>query len=95
MKEMSHIIPNSTRLNRGNTQLKELVSLGNRNGFSDIVIFHEHRGVPDGIIISHLPVGPTLFLGVQNAVLRHDLRKVVPDPISEQSPHLVFHGIKS
>ena len=28
-------------------------------------------------------LGPTLFLDVQNAVLRHDLRKVMPDPISE------------
>lgn len=42
-----------------------------------------------------MPVGPTVFLGVQNAVLRHDLRKLTPDPISEQAPHLVFHGIKT
>ena len=30
-----------------------------------------------------MPIGPTLFLGVENAVLRHDLKKITPDPISE------------
>lgn len=38
-----------------------------------MVILHEHRGEPDGMIISHMPVGPTIYFGIANAVLRHDL----------------------
>ena len=67
------MLPNATRINRGGTVLQELVELGLRKGTSDLVILHEHRGQPDGLIISHLPVGPTLYFGLQGVVLRHDV----------------------
>lgn len=53
--------------------MEELVELALRKGVTDIVLLHEHRGQPDGLIISHLPVGPTLYFGLQNVVLRHDV----------------------
>ncbi len=34
---------------------------------------HEHRGEPDGMVVCHLPYGPTAYFGVFNAVLRHDI----------------------
>ena len=46
------------------------------------------------MIISHMPYGPTLYLGVFNTVLRHDL-KVRPDPMSEALPHLIFNNFTS
>lgn len=55
--------------------MEELVELSLRKGVTDIVLLHEHRGQPDGIIISHLPVGPTLYFGLQNVVLRHDVEE--------------------
>ena len=27
------------------------------NGFTDIVVVHEHRGEPDGLVVCHLPFG--------------------------------------
>lgn len=72
---MSILIPNSQRINRGGTVMEELVELSLRKGVTDIVLLHEHRGQPDGIIISHLPVGPTLYFGLQNVVLRHDVEE--------------------
>ena len=58
-KEMRLVFPNSERINRGGTIIKDVVSLCRRNDFTDIVILHETRGEPDGMIISHLPFGPT------------------------------------
>ena len=75
-------MPNSIRINRGSYVLKDLVKISQANDFSDIVILHETRGEPDGIIISHLPHGPTAYFGVSNVVLRHDLKDKV-DPVSE------------
>jgi len=42
---------------------------------TDIILLHEHRGQPDGLILCHLPVGPTLYFGLQNVVLRHDVNE--------------------
>jgi U3 small nucleolar ribonucleoprotein protein IMP4 len=94
MKEIRIIIPNSIRVNRGNTVIKELVKICQENEFSDLVILHENRGVPDGMIISHMPYGPTLFMGLFNVVLRHDIKEEV-DTVSEAYPHLIFDGFNS
>lgn len=94
LKEMRIIIPNSVRVNRGSTVIKELVRVCQDNEFSDLVILHENRGTPDGIIISHMPYGPTVYFGLFNVVLRHDIQEEI-DTVSEAYPHLIFDGFNS
>ena len=36
--------------------------------FTDLVMVHEHRGEPDGLVISHMPYGPTAYFGIFNTV---------------------------
>jgi len=95
LKEMRLIIPNSVRVNRGNIVVKDLVRACKENDFSDLIILHENRGNPDGLIISHLPNGPTLFFGLFNVVLRHDIDVKKINKISEAYPHLIFEGFNS
>ena len=73
-KEIKLIIPNSIRINRGNYVLKDLVKISQANDFTDLIILHETRGEPDGMIVCHLPYGPTAYFGLSNVVLRHDLK---------------------
>ena len=49
-KEMKIVLPNSKRLNRGNNEVAGLISECRKNNFSDLVILHETRGQPDGMI---------------------------------------------
>ncbi len=44
------------------------------------------------MIISHFPLGPTLYLGIKNCVLRHDIKNAKLDAVSKQNPHLIFHN---
>ncbi len=74
--------------------MKDLVKIGQTNNFTDLVIVHETRGEPDGLIVTHLPFGPTAYFGLCNVVLRHDLKDKV-DPVSEAFPHLIFDGFNS
>jgi U3 small nucleolar ribonucleoprotein protein IMP4 len=94
LKEIRIIIPNSVRVNRGHTVIKDLVKICQENEFTDLVMLHENRGVPDGLIISHMPYGPTIYFGLFNVVLRHDIREEV-DTVSEAYPHLIFDGFTS
>ncbi len=91
---MNLIFPDSKRINRGGYVVKDLISMCEKNDFTDLAIFHEHRGEPDGLIISHLPLGPTIYFGVRNTALRHDLKEKV-DTMSEAYPHLIFDGFTS
>lgn len=94
IKELKILLPNSTRINRGNYIMGELVEVAKKYGFTDLIILHEHRGNPDGMIISHLPSGPTAYFALSNVVLRHDLRTEL-DSMPEEYPHLIFHNFNS
>ncbi|KAL6759188.1 Brix-domain-containing protein [Haematococcus lacustris] len=95
-KEMKLVLPNSQRINRGGMVLAELVDSCRSHDFTDIVILHEHRGEPDGLVVCHLPYGPTAYFGLHNTVLRHDIgKKSEVGTISEAFPHLVLDQFSS
>ena len=93
-KELKLIIPNAIRINRGNYVLKDLVKISQANNFTDLILIHETRGEPDGLIVCHLPYGPTAYFGLSNVVLRHDLKDKV-DPVSEAYPHMIFNNFNT
>ncbi|KAJ3269644.1 snoRNA-binding rRNA-processing protein imp4 [Terramyces sp. JEL0728] len=92
-KEMKLMFPNSQRMNRGNYVIGDIVEACRKSDATDLIILHEHRGQPDGMVISHFPHGPTIHFTLHNVVLRHD----IPDrgTVSEQYPHLIFDKFSS
>jgi U3 small nucleolar ribonucleoprotein protein IMP4 len=94
-KEVRLLFPNSQRINRGNHVIKDIVASCKKNSITDLIILYEHRGVPDGMIISHFPHGPTAFFSLHNVALRHDLPEdsaTASSTISEAYPHLVMNN---
>lgn len=47
----------------------------------------------DGLVVCHLPHGPTASFSLSNTVMRHDLPEV--GTMSEAFPHLIFHNFKT
>ena len=94
VKEIKLLIPNSTRINRGNNRVDELLESCRHSEFSDLVVVQETRGEPDGLVVCHLPMGPTAFFSLSHAVLRHDLGPTVA-PMSEAYPHLILHNFST
>ena len=95
-KELKLLFPGAARVNRGALVVPELVESARANGYSDLLIAHEHRGEPDGLVVCHLPYGPTAYFGLFNAVLRHDIGdKAAVGTVSEAAPHLIFSNFSS
>lgn len=94
VKEVRLLVPGAKRVNRGSTVIKELVSICREHSFTDLIILHEHKGEPDGMILSHFPFGPTVCFGISNVILRHDIKGKV-DPMSEMYPHLILHNFST
>ena len=59
--------------------------------FSDVVIVQETRGEPDGLIVCHLPLGPTAFFSLSSTVMRHDLDPPAAS-MSEAYPHIILEN---
>ena len=93
-KELKLLIPNSERVLRGGYKLPEMVQACRSNNITDLVVVHETRGVPDALVVSHLPFGPTVFFAVSNCVMRHDIRDH-RDPMSLAFPHLIFENFST
>ena len=58
----------------GSYTTQDVVDACRKNDVTDLVLVHEHRGEPDGLVISHMPHGPTAFFGLMNVVTRHDIK---------------------
>ncbi|KAI0146182.1 anticodon-binding protein [Xylariaceae sp. FL1272] len=91
-KEIRLLLPTGIRLNRGGTILPDLVKSAQSAGLTDVLLLHEHRGVPTGLTISHLPFGPTASFSLHNVVLRHDIPNSIRGTVSESYPHIIFEG---
>ncbi|EJW87019.1 brix domain-containing protein [Wuchereria bancrofti] len=91
--EMRLMFPNAQRINRGHYDIKKLIQACKANDITDFILLHETRGNPDGMIVCHLPFGPTAYFTLANVVMRHE----VPDcgTISEEYPHLIFDSLNS
>lgn len=92
-KEIKLLFPTSVKLNRGNYIMPSLVNACKASGTTDIVVVHEHRGVPTSLTVSHLPHGPTAYFTIHNAVLKHDIFNAGNQ--SEAHPHLIFENFTS
>lgn len=92
-KEIKLIFPNSQRVNRGNHKVPELVEVCRAHDFTDIVIVQETRGEPDGLILCHLPFGPTAFFTLRNCVQRHDIENC--GTMSEVFPQIILNNLNS
>jgi len=92
-KEMKLIFPNSQRINRGKYEMKKLVEACRSNDVTDFIVLHETRGVPDALVICHLPYGPTAYFQLLNTVMRHDIPNI--GTMSEAYPHLLFNNFNS
>eukprot|EP01104_Vermistella_antarctica_P009947 TRINITY_DN2621_c1_g1_i1.p1 TRINITY_DN2621_c1_g1~~TRINITY_DN2621_c1_g1_i1.p1 ORF type:complete len:288 (+),score=50.74 TRINITY_DN2621_c1_g1_i1:445-1308(+) len=93
VKELKFVFPNAVRVNRGNHVMSQLVESCRTNDVTDIVIVHEHRGEPDGLVVCHLPYGPTAYFALHNTVMRHDIED--RGTMSQAFPHLIFDNFNT
>ncbi|GAM20033.1 hypothetical protein SAMD00019534_032080, partial [Acytostelium subglobosum LB1] len=89
-KELRMLFPNAQKMNRGAHVMREMVEACRANNVTDLVIAHEHRGEPVGLVISHMPYGPTAYFEIQNCVMIHDIQD--SPPASLAYPHLIFNN---
>ncbi|XP_051821811.1 U3 small nucleolar ribonucleoprotein protein IMP4-like [Antechinus flavipes] len=92
-KELKLILPGAQKMNRGRCEMGALVGACKARGVTDLLLVHEHRGTPVGLIVSHLPFGPTAYFTLCNVVMRHDIPGL--GTASEAFPHLIFSGFSS
>ncbi len=77
MKELVKCIPNSEVRDRRGVDLKKLVPEAVARDFTDIVVVNEDRKVPNGLLMIHLPEGPTAHFKLTSFKRGYEIRVMV------------------
>ena len=80
MKELSRIIPNSEPMWRRQSSIKKMIKGAVDRKFTDIVVINEDNRIPNGMLITHLPEGPTAHFRLSNVKIAKEIK--VSSPIS-------------
>merc|ERR1712192_86107 len=91
MKELTRIIPHGEPKWRKNASVKKIVQQSTLKGFTDILVVNEDNRTPNGLIVSHLPDGPTAHFKLSNVKVSTDLKKD-HRAISAHRPVVTLHN---
>jgi len=75
IKELTRMIPNSEPKWRNNSSIKKMVKDSIKKDYTDIIIVNEDNRNPNGMVVTHLPEGPTAHFKLSNVKITKDLRK--------------------
>ncbi|CAG9855717.1 unnamed protein product [Phyllotreta striolata] len=90
-RELTRIIPNSTSLYRNRSGVKKIVRSAIKKGYTDVLVVNENRKEPNGLLVIHLPDGPTAHFRVSNVRITTELRKNHKD-ITAHRPEVVLNN---
>ncbi len=68
------MIPNGTPMWRKNTSFKKVVKQAIENGYTDVVVVNEDNRMPNGLIVTHLPNGPTAHFKLSNVKITKEIK---------------------
>lgn len=90
-RELTRIIPNSVSLYRNRSGVKKIVKSASAKGYTDILVVNENRKEPDGLLVIHLPNGPTAHFKLSNVRITTELRRNHKD-ITAHRPEVVLNN---
>ncbi|VDD87378.1 unnamed protein product [Enterobius vermicularis] len=64
--ELQKCIPHARVVTRKGLALKKVVKQAIANGYTDVVVVHEDARMPNGIVLCHLPDGPTAYFKINS-----------------------------
>eukprot|EP00210_Caulerpa_lentillifera_P007497 g7163.t1 len=91
--EMLDVFPVAIYYSRRDYGLKKIVKYAIDEEFTDLVVFNQDRTEVNGMLICHLPNGPTAQFRLRNLKLRKELRKC-GQPTTHK-PELILNNFES
>ncbi|XP_072019281.1 ribosome production factor 1-like [Amphiura filiformis] len=74
--ELQSCIPNSEVFKRKPYHsFKKMIQGAIERDFTDVIVINEDKAKPNGLYISHLPEGPTLFFKMNSVKLRKEIKR--------------------
>jgi len=92
-KELKKVVPNAFIKYRRGLDLKNIIPQAVDKEFTDLLVINEDRGEPNGLVLCHLPDGPTAEFKVMNVKLTKEIKKV--GEMTEHEPEVNLHNFST
>lgn len=93
-KELTRIIPNSIAKCRWRMDVKPMVKQAISRGFSDLIIINENQKTPNGLLLVHLPNGPTANFKLSNVRLTKEMKKTHKE-FNKHRPEVILNNFNT
>lgn len=90
-EQLSTCIPNSHVYYRRGLALKRIIPQCISRDFTDLIVVNEDRKVPNGLVLSHLPEGPTAHFRMSSVRLRKEIKRKGKNP-TEHQPEIILNN---
>ncbi|XP_077389484.1 ribosome production factor 1 [Festucalex cinctus] len=90
-EQLATVIPNAHVYYRRGLALKRIIPQCIARDFTYLIVVNEDRKVPNGLVLCHLPEGPTAHFKVSSVRLRKELKRRGKDP-TEHSPEVILNN---
>lgn len=92
-QELRKVLPNAYYYYRKNLPVKKIVPQAISQDFTDLIIVNENNKTPNGMILSHLPEGPTIHFKISNVKLHNEIRKC--GSLTDHRPELILNNFNT
>uniref|UniRef100_A0A8D0E5G9 Ribosome production factor 1 n=1 Tax=Salvator merianae TaxID=96440 RepID=A0A8D0E5G9_SALMN len=90
-EQLSTCIPNSHVYYRRGLALKRIIPQCIARDFTDLIVINEDCKIPNGLVLSHLPEGPTAHFRMSSVRLRKEIKRKGKAP-SEHQPEIILNN---
>ncbi|KAM3715723.1 Brix domain-containing protein [Dirofilaria immitis] len=91
--ELQKCIPNADIFTRKGIPLKRVIKQAKSKEYTDLVVVHEDKKMPNGVVLCHLPDGPTAFFKINSLIFTKNLKK--KGESSVHYPELVLNNFNT
>ncbi|KAK3090283.1 hypothetical protein FSP39_010615 [Pinctada imbricata] len=92
-KELRNSIPNSEIYYRRGLDLKKIIPQALSRDFTDLIVINEDRKEPNGLVMSHLPDGPTAHFKLSSLRLSTEIRRA--GDMSQHRPEVILNNFNT
>ncbi|XP_068563526.1 ribosome production factor 1 [Cebidichthys violaceus] len=90
-EQLATVIPDAHVYYRRGLALKRIIPQCVARNFTYLMVINEDRKVPNGLVLCHLPDGPTAHFKISNARLRKEMKRRGKDP-TLHSPEVILNN---
>ncbi|XP_056894451.1 ribosome production factor 1 [Takifugu flavidus] len=89
--QLASVIPNAHVFYRRGLALKRIIPQCISRDFTYLMVINEDRKVPNGMVLCHLPEGPTAHFKVSNVRLRKEMKRRGKEP-TDHYPEVILNN---